>query len=200
VFINCPFDERYQPLFHALVFAVLDCGFYARSALEVEDGGEVRIHKILRIIGECRYGIHDISRTRLEPHSPSPRFNLPLELGLFMGAREFGAGRQREKRLLILDSERYRYREVCSDISGQDIRAHGDDPARASGAVRAMLATAAGGEARMPGPSTIRARYEEFRDELPALCRSLFVIPPELEFVELRSLMITWLNRRPLLS
>jgi hypothetical protein len=29
VFINCPFDEQYKPLFEALVFAVFDCGFRA---------------------------------------------------------------------------------------------------------------------------------------------------------------------------
>ena len=33
VFINCPFDGEYQPLFRALVFAVQICGFVPRSAL-----------------------------------------------------------------------------------------------------------------------------------------------------------------------
>jgi hypothetical protein len=28
VFINCPFDRKYQPLFRAMVFAVLRAGFY----------------------------------------------------------------------------------------------------------------------------------------------------------------------------
>lgn len=27
VFINCPFDLQYQPLFEAIVFAVSNCGF-----------------------------------------------------------------------------------------------------------------------------------------------------------------------------
>lgn len=27
VFINCPFDDDYKPLFDAVVFAVHDCGF-----------------------------------------------------------------------------------------------------------------------------------------------------------------------------
>jgi hypothetical protein len=47
VFINCPFDIQFQPLFRAIVFAVEDCGFLARCALEVEDSGEVRVNKIL---------------------------------------------------------------------------------------------------------------------------------------------------------
>jgi hypothetical protein len=56
VFINCPFDDRYRPLLHAIIFAVQDCGFLARCALEVEDSGEERIRKIKRIIRECQYG------------------------------------------------------------------------------------------------------------------------------------------------
>lgn len=38
VFINVPLDRRYKKLFDALVFAVHDCGFVARCALESDDG------------------------------------------------------------------------------------------------------------------------------------------------------------------
>lgn len=134
VFINCPFDEDYQQLFRALIFAVFECGLRARSALEVYDGGEVRIEKIERIVGDCRWGIHDISRTELNAHS-LPRFNMPLELGLFLGARRFGTGAQTRKSCLVLDHQPYRYQEFISDIAGQDIAAHGNDPARAIKAV-----------------------------------------------------------------
>ena len=94
VFINCPFDQQYQPLLRAILFAVHDCGFRARSALEVEDSGEVRVQRILRIIGDSPYGIHDISRV------DTPRFNMPLELGLFLGAKSFGEPEQQAKRCL----------------------------------------------------------------------------------------------------
>jgi hypothetical protein len=40
VFVNCPFDAEYRPLFHAIVFAIHDCGFAARSAL----GGLTEVH------------------------------------------------------------------------------------------------------------------------------------------------------------
>ncbi|HEV7590252.1 MAG TPA: hypothetical protein VGO40_19235 [Longimicrobium sp.] len=198
VFINCPFDRRYKPLFHAIIFAVQDCGFSARSALEVEDAGEERIRKIKRIIRECRYGIHDISRVQLDTGSRLPRFNMPLELGLFLGAQEYGHDEQVEKRSLILDRDRYRYQQFCSDIAGQDIRAHDNDPALAIAAVRAMLTTAMGGTARIPGQAKIHDRYLQFRAELPALCRKLYVKPAELQFVELRSLIVTWLTEHPL--
>jgi hypothetical protein len=194
VFINCPFDSRYRPIFHSLVFAVQDCGFFARTALEAEDGGEERIRKIKRIIRECRYGIHDISRVTLDSHNRLPRFNMPFEFGLFMGAQEYGDRRQHSKRSLVLDRERYRYQKFCSDIAGQDIRAHDDNPSQAIAAVRAMLATALGGGVRIPGPSTICERYARFKAELPALCGTLHVKPAELQFVEMRSIIINWVE------
>jgi hypothetical protein len=36
VFINCPFDDTYKPIFEAIVFVVNDLGFVAGCALEVE--------------------------------------------------------------------------------------------------------------------------------------------------------------------
>jgi hypothetical protein len=197
VFINCPFDARYRKLFHAIVFAVSDCGFTSRCALEAEDGGEERIRKIKRIIRECRFGIHDISRVELDQNSGLPRFNMPLELGLFLGAQEYGVDEQKEKRSLVLDSVPYRYQKFCSDIAGQDIRAHADQPAKAVGAVRAMLATALG-TARLPGPARILERYSGFRTVLPALCREFGIALSELQFVELRTFVEEWIQDHPI--
>ena len=42
VFINCPFDNQYKPIFDSLVFAIHDCGYIARCAKEVDDSGGVR--------------------------------------------------------------------------------------------------------------------------------------------------------------
>ena len=38
VFINCPFDDSYNPLFEAIVFAVHDIGFRPRCAREASAG------------------------------------------------------------------------------------------------------------------------------------------------------------------
>ncbi len=48
-----------------------------------------------------------------------PRFNMPLELGIFLGAKRFGSQKQKQKNGLILDREKYRYQSFCSDIAGQ---------------------------------------------------------------------------------
>ena len=63
VFVNCPFDAGYVRLFDAIVFALLDCGFTPRCALEIDAAGLVRFEKILQLVKGCRFGIHDISRT-----------------------------------------------------------------------------------------------------------------------------------------
>ena len=76
VFINCPFDEAYKPIFDAIVFSVLDSGFTPRCSMEIDDSAQVRIDKIFRIIEECKYAIHDLSRTELDPEHNLPRFNV----------------------------------------------------------------------------------------------------------------------------
>ena len=68
------------------------------------DAGEVRMTKILRLIRTSRFGIHDISRTALDPINALPRFNMPLELGLFLGASHFGNASQRSKQTLVAPS------------------------------------------------------------------------------------------------
>jgi hypothetical protein len=50
-----------------------------RCAQEADDGGQVRVDKLYNIIAECRFGIHDLSRTTLDSEYRLPRFNMPLE-------------------------------------------------------------------------------------------------------------------------
>ncbi len=194
VFINCPFDTAYLPIFRALVFAIISCGLKPRCALEVSDAAEVRFEKIVRIIGKCRWGIHDISRTEPNPRG-LPRFNMPLELGLFLGARRFGDVAQRKKSCLVLDREPYRYQEYISDNSGQDIAAHRDEPHQAMRAVRDWLATAKSGVAGTPGIAVIAARFVRFQGELPAVCAATERRPDELTFVEYADIASEWLRQ-----
>jgi hypothetical protein len=120
VFINCPFDRGYRPIFNAIVFSVYDLGFIARCALEEDDAGDFRLSKIERMIEECRFGINDLSSVALDATTGLPRFKMPLELGLFLGCKRFGSPNQSKKRTLVLDSDPYRYRGFISDIAGQD--------------------------------------------------------------------------------
>jgi hypothetical protein len=195
VFVNCPFDEEYEELFDAIVFAVHDCGFVARCALEASDSGEARIDKILAIIAKCKFGIHDISRTELSKNTKLPRFNMPLELGLFLGAKTFGRRGLRAKVCLILDRQKYRYQKFCSDIAGQDIEAHDGKPQMAIKAVRDWLQTnRLGSPVSIPDGKTIYDRYRRFLLELPELRRGVHLDRDEkLIFVDYQMLVIGWI-------
>ena len=139
VFINCPFDKDYKPIFNAILFAIFDCGFVPRCTLEEVDASQIRIEKIYSIISSCRYGIHDISRTELDSKNKLPRFNMPLELGLFLGAKRFGGKTHNKKACLIFDRKPHRYQKFISDISGQDIKSHNNKPKTAIKEVRDWL-------------------------------------------------------------
>lgn len=198
VYINCPFDGEYRPIFEALVFAVHDCGFVARCALELEDGTQVRINKIERLIGACRLGIHDISRTELDSRWSLPRFNMPLELGIFLGAKRFGTGDQRRKLGLILDRESGRYQKFCSNIAGQDVRSHNGDPADAVKLVRNWLRSATDAPQRIiPSGALMIERYQRFQRELPVLCDELRLVRDDLTFWDYTTVTVGWLKDNP---
>ena len=192
VFINCPFDSAYKPLFDAIVFTVHDCGFIARCALEKEDASQVRIDKIYNIIADCRYGIHDISRTELDANSGLPRFNMPLELGIFLGAKQFGVADQKRKKCLVLDKEPYRYQQFISDIAGQDIREHNNEVEKIVRVVRNWLRTASGRQT-IPGGNIIWDRYQAFLREWPQMAEEYQLDVEDLIFNDYIFVIGKWL-------
>ena len=196
VFVNCPIDDPYLPLMQAVVFTVYDCGYEAHSALEVTDASQVRIEKIGTLIAGCKFGIHDISRTELDTTTGLPRFNMPLELGLFLGAKRFGTGKQKQKNCLIMDVERYRYQKFISDIAGQDIVAHGGDAVRAIRVIRDWLNDARP-SMKIPGGSTIAQRYDVFRNVMPAACAKVGLDPNALTFNDYVLQVEEWLKSNP---
>src|SRR5438105_425063 len=193
IFINCPFDPTYQPLFRALIFAIEDCRFVARCSLEVEDSGEVRVHKIIKLIKECGLGVHDISRIELNPEG-LPRFNMPYELGLFIGCTVFGGGPHKNKKTLILDRERHRYAKFISDIAGQDIQDHANDAGQLIRKVRNWLASQSK-DARIPGGDTVIQRFHQFSSELPGICKDIQLAENDLSnFRDFHNCVTEWLS------
>jgi hypothetical protein len=182
-----------MPLFDAIVFTVFDCGYVARSALEFDDSSQVRIEKIGKIISESKYGIHDISRTELDSETGLPRFNMPLELGLFLGAKRFGTASDKDKVCLILDRNRYRFQQFLSDIAGQDIRSHNDDADAVVSLVRDWLRNNSG-RRTIPGGRAIAARYASFRERLPSMCNELQIDEDELTFNDYVNIVSEWLS------
>lgn len=194
VFINCPFDRRYRCIFRAIVFSVFDCGFRARCAQEVDDSSEIRVEKIFKIISECKYGLHDISRTTLDSVTKLPRFNMPLELGMFLAAKRFGIKKQKQKVCLVLDTDQYRYQKFISDISGYDIRKHNNSPAEAIKIVRNWLRDASKHKT-IPGGAEICRRYKAFVKDLPLLLKELKIQMTEITFNEYADFVSIWLKQ-----
>ena len=178
-------------MFRAIVFAVLECGFYPRCAKEIIDSGQIRVQKIQSLIEQSKYGIHDLSYLKLDPHSGLPRLNMSFELGLFLGAKHFGDASQKRKTCLILDSERFRLQQAMSDISGQDVEAHGGQPSGAMQGVRNWL-QAASRRRSLPGGQELSRRYRQYEAALPGICAELKLAPHELTFNDMWETITEW--------
>ncbi len=125
VFINCPFDNRYTPLFRIILFSVLYYGFNPRTALEDSDCVTNRLEKISSLIDVSIISIHDLSRIKSKDKNEYSRFNMPFELGIDFGIRLKGS---MTKKFLILEGEKYSYQKALSDYAGFDVFCHKNDP------------------------------------------------------------------------
>ena len=193
VFVNCPFDTDYRPLFNTIVFTIIRSGFRARCALEADNAAENRFDKIGKIVSECRYGVHDISRTEVDGNPPLPRFNMPLELGLFLGAKKYGGARHREKSCIIFDREQYRFQRCISDIAGQDIHAHRGEPASLIVELAAWLRIHSG-DAQVPGGVAIGNEFNDFEEALPAIYAARQLDPGEVTFGDYNAIVVQYLT------
>ncbi|WP_192849745.1 hypothetical protein [Aeromonas sp. SCS5] len=136
VFVNCPFDDNYRQLLLSIVFTIKYLGYIPRLSLESMDSAESRISKIVKLIEESKFGIHDLSRIISSDKDEHFRMNMPFELGIDFGAKKFKEGIWSNKQILILEEEKYRYQKALSDLSGSDIKNHNNEPALAIKAVR----------------------------------------------------------------
>ncbi|GAA4396867.1 hypothetical protein GCM10023187_05490 [Nibrella viscosa] len=193
VFINCPFDEKYKPLFQAIVFTVQVCRFIPRCALETMDASHIRLEKIMAIIEECKYGIHDIS-------VKAARHNMPLELGIFVGCRQYGKAHHRLKQYMVLEGKKHSSKVYLSDLSGQDYMAYNNKVPEVIGCVRNWLADKVSETVFIPHAPFLCTEYEAFRRDLPGLCAIRKWSAESLSFKELLSLSTPWINARTELS
>ena len=98
---------------------------------------------------------------------------MPLELGADLGRRLKGPAAQRRRRIFVLDAIAHRYDQTLSDISGMDIEAHGNDPARLIKSVRDWLNGGRDKEAPLPGSSAIFEDYAAFQLLVPDIIAEL---------------------------
>lgn len=158
VFINCPFDNDYFKLLKPLLFTLCYIGLRPQIS-ETSDSGEVRLHKIRDLILDSCYSIHDLSRMEPLKANELPRFNMPFECGIDFGIKLSDPVKYQDKKFLILEKERYRYQKVISDISGNDIKAHKNEPEGIVKVVRDWFQTMNNG---MPRHKEIWLAFNEF--------------------------------------
>lgn len=122
VFLNLPYDRRFRNLFLAYLSGVSAFGLIPRATLEIP-GSARRLDRILSLIESCRYSIHDLSDVQLDRQPPpTPRFNMPFELGLTAGISTNRA--QRPHTWFVFESHRWRIQKSLSDLNGTDVYVH----------------------------------------------------------------------------
>lgn len=170
IFINCPYDKDYDLILKLLIFTIMLPGLEPRLASENSDCTIVRLHLIKEIIHSCKYSIHDLSRVKSKKDDEYFRMNMPFELGLDFGCKEFSTDiRQNSKKFLVLEQNRYDYQKALSDFAGIDIVAHSGDPIKVIKSVTKWLKDSIPG-LKFPGPTAIwnwyHADFMEFmKDE-----------------------------------
>jgi hypothetical protein len=194
VFVNCPFDKPFKPILDAILFAIHDCGFIARIALEDAGTGDARLQRIREIIEESQFSIHDVSRVQTGSRR-LPRFNMAFECGVFFGAKFFGSKQHQTKDLLVLDTLEHRFKTTVSDLGGQDGAYHNDDSDTAINCVRVFLARKTKHK-NIPGAAYIQKRFKLFNAQLPDMAKVAKLSLREvrgLDYLpELLQLMIAW--------
>jgi hypothetical protein len=119
VFLNVPYDAQFSELFSAYICGLCAFGLTPRATLELPV--ETRLDRIVGLIEACRYSIHDLSRTTLDPGPPeTPRFNMPFELGLAVSH----ARRRSSHKWFVFESTAYRLQRSLSDLNGTDPYIH----------------------------------------------------------------------------
>lgn len=122
IFINCPFDKDYLPLLRALLFVSRFYNLEVKIASSDLDSKSNRLARIITLMKDSKYSIHDLSRMKADKVGEYYRMNMPFELGL-----DYGLGEQ-QKVFLIFENEPYKLKIALSDINGWDVRPHFDNP------------------------------------------------------------------------
>lgn len=120
---------------------------------------------------------------------------MPLELGIFLGAKRYGGKEQKLKRLLVLDRQQYRYQMFISDLAGVDIHEHFNEPLKALTVTRNWLANVS--RRQLPSAIKVTGIYKSFCDELPDLAAALEFDISNIPYVDFERIVVRWLLAAP---
>ena len=121
VFLNIPYDDRFCRLYLAYITGLVHLDLKPRATIEIP-GGQNRLDKILDLIRNCRYSIHDLSRVQLDRKPPvTPRFNMPFELGLTVASAKLDSS---PHDWFVFETAHRRASKSLRDLSGTDPNIH----------------------------------------------------------------------------
>jgi hypothetical protein len=125
----------------------------------------VRFDKIRELIEQSKFGIHDLSRSKSIQKHEYYRLNMPFELGFDLGCRDFHPNKQyRDKKILVLEEERYSTQKALSDLSFGDCKCHKGEPEELVYEIRNWFSEL--GFRSLPSASSIWDDYNMFHSEL----------------------------------
>lgn len=198
-FINVPYDESYEDLYLGFIAGLSGFGLTPRATLEIP-GSQRRLDRIVRLLRSCRYSFHDLSRVELDlTPPPTPRFNMPFELGLAVALEK--TQRQRHE-WFVFETKGHRVWKSLSDLGGTDEYLHAGSP---QGLLRA-LTNALVRRRRQPTLEELEEVYKDLKAFAALLRRrlrraSLFEARPFRELVvaarRSASRRVASLRRRP---
>jgi hypothetical protein len=164
IFLNIPCDSKFQNLCLAYICGISALGFVPRATLEIP-GGIRRLDRIFKLIQECRYSVYDLSRVELDvKRTPTPRFNMPFELGLCVAWQRIG---DRKHTWSVYESRDRRLAKSLSDLNGTDPYIHGST---VTGVFR-ELCSAFVRPGRQPSIWEMRRVYWDVRESLPEILK-----------------------------
>jgi hypothetical protein len=121
VFLNIPYDSRFENLFLAYIAGISAFGFNPRATLEIPFG-QRRLDRILALIEASKYSIHDLSRVQRDGNPRTPRFNMPFELGLTIAMER---SKHPDHKWIVCETVPHRIKKSLSDLDGTDAHIHG---------------------------------------------------------------------------
>ncbi len=98
-----------------------------------------------------------------------------------------------------MDIERFRFQRFISDISGQDVYAHGGTQTGLVNEVRDWLRLELDPRrVVIPSGAEILTRFRRFKRALPSICSRLHWNPDRLGFVDYAYAVASWISANPL--
>ena len=164
IFLNIPYDSKFQNLCLAYICGISALGFVPRATLEIP-GGIRRLDRIFKLIQECRYSVHDLSRVELDvKRPPTPRFNMPFELGLCVAWQRTG---DKMHIWSVYESRDRRLAKSLSDLNGTDPYIHGST---VTGVFRELCSAFVRPD-RQPSIWEMKRVYWDVRESLPEVLK-----------------------------